>query len=311
MQHFYGLQAVSLKNAWLTIGSFDGFHRGHQQIIKHLTAGAHANNAPAVVLTFYPHPAMVLRGPQESFYLSTPEEKAALLHAAGVDVVITHPFNHQVAQRRAAEFMQEIHDHLQLTQLLIGHDFALGRQREGDLPTLTRLGAEFGFDVEVITALEQTGEVISSSRIRRLLENGEIDQAAALLGHTYAVQGTVIVGDGRGRTIGIPTANLDVLKERVVPAAGVYACLAEIDGQIHQAVTNVGVRPTFETEPVAPRIEAHLLDFEGDLYQQQLKLTFLARLRNEQRFSGVDALVAQIHADIAQARQLFAEEVKP
>ena len=307
MQHYYGLHDVALKNAWVTIGAFDGVHLGHRQIIDQITAEAHAVGAPAVVLTFYPHPSMVLRGPQESFYLTLPDEKAALLSRAGVDAVITYPFDLEVAAVSARDFIKGLKDHLGFKHLWIGHDFALGRGREGNANLLKEIGRDMDFDVRVIEAFQIEGETVSSSRIRKLLEAGQIEQANKLLGRPHYVIGEVVVGNRRGRTIGIPTANLKVDKIRAVPGAGVYACIAEFDGKQFQAVTNVGVRPTFETEPVAPRMEAHLLDFHGDIYGKNIELRFLARLRDEQRFDGVDALVTQIKADIVQARKIFAK----
>ncbi len=305
MQHFHELQEVEIQDAWLTIGSFDGVHLGHQQIIQRVTAGAHAMGAPAVALTFHPHPSVVLRGPRESFYLTTQEEKAALLGEFGVDVVITHPFNEQVASIKARDFINLLHNHLNIHQLLVGHDFAIGHNREGNVTALKEFGEELGFAVQTIDAFRIGGEVVSSSRIRRLLEAGKVDQAAELLGRPYALRGIVERGDGRGRSIGIPTANLFIPKEKAVPGAGVYAAHAVLGGKTFRAVSNVGVRPTFEAEAVVPRVEAHILDFDEDIYGEEIELIFLAHLRGEQRFPNAEALVAQIHMDIIQAREVF------
>lgn len=307
MQHYYGLHDVALKNAWVTIGAFDGVHLGHRQIIDQITAEAHAVGAPAVVFTFYPHPSMVLRGTQESFYLTLPDEKANLLSQAGVDAVITYPFDLEVAAVSAKDFLTGLKDHLGFKHLWIGHDFTLGKGREGNAKVLKEIGKEMDFDVRVIEAFQIGDKIVSSSRIRKLLEVGKIEQANELLGRPHYVIGKVVEGNRRGHTIGIPTANLAVDKIRAVPGAGVYACMAEVDGNQFQAVTNLGVRPTFETEPVAPRIEAHLLDFHGDIYGKNVKLKFLERLRNEQRFDGVDALVDQIKVDIFKARKIFSQ----
>ncbi len=305
MQHYYGLNDVALKNAWVTIGSFDGVHLGHRQIIDQITAEAHENGAPAVVLTFYPHPSTVIHGPRESFYLTLPEEKAKLLERTGLDAVITYSFDKKVALTSAKDFIKGLKKHLGFGHLWIGHDFALGKGREGDATLLKKIGAEMDFEVQVIEAFEINGNIVSSSRIRNLLEEGNIEEANDLLGRPHYVSGEVILGDQRGRTIGIPTANLNNDKIRAVPGPGVYACIAEFEGQQFKAVTNVGVRPTFEKEPVAPRIEAHLLDFHGDIYGKNVELRFLARLRDEQRFENVDALVTQIRLDIAIAREIF------
>lgn len=305
MQHFYGLQEVNVKDAWLTIGSFDGVHLGHQQIISKLTAGAHAEGASAVVLTFYPHPSVVLRGPRESFYLTTQEEKVAFLAEAGVDVAITHPFNDEVSVVPARDFVIQLHEHLKIRQLLVGHDFALGHDRQGDVPALRRFGEELGFSVQTLEAFHKDGDVVSSSRIRGLLEAGKVDQTASLLGRSYSLSGTVERGDGRGRHLGIPTANLAVSKELVVPSAGVYAGHVVVNGKKYMAVSNIGVRPTFEVEVLAPRVEAHILDFDSDIYGQEIKLIFLAHLRDEQPFPNADALVAQIKTDIIHTRQIL------
>ena len=307
MQHYRSLEPLHLENTWLTIGSFDGVHRGHQQIIRKLTAGAHAQDASAVVLTFYPHPAEVVKGRQFPFYLTSPEEKARLLGDLGVDVVITHPFNRQVMQTPARTFMERLHRHLGMRHLIVGHDFALGRGRGGDYNALRRLGAELGYTIEQIPPFEVDGQTVSSTRIRFLLGAGEVEAAAALLGRPFDVSGTVVYGEQRGRTLGFPTANLEVWPMRVIPATGVYVCRTTVNGTPFGAVTNIGVRPTFEADPVPPRVEAHLLDFEGDLYGQSLTLEFLACLRGERRFDSVDALVAQIHRDVAAARKILAQ----
>jgi riboflavin kinase/FMN adenylyltransferase len=264
--------------------------------------------APAVVLTFHPHPSVVLRGPRESFYLTSREEKAALLGDYGVDVVITHAFNEQVASIKARDFINQLDNQLNVHQLLVGHDFAFGHRREGNVATLKKFGAELGFTVQTIDAFHMGGEVVSSTRIRRLLEAGQVEQAGELLGRPYALNGIVEQGDGRGRSIGIPTANLSIPKEQAVPGAGVYAVWAVLGGKTYQAVSNVGVRPTFETSLIAPRVEAHILDFDEDIYGEEIELIFLAHLRGEQRFPDAGALVAQIHADINQAREVFTSQ---
>ncbi len=311
MQHTWSLEDVSVRNAWLTIGTFDGVHRGHQEIVRNLVAGAHAVGSPAVVLTFHPHPAIVLGKRNGPMYLTTPEERAALLGELGVDVVITHPFNQQVAGMTAEEFMKMVCDRLGLEHLWVGYDFALGHGREGNVPALRRLGEKMGFEVNVLSPVEIDGQVISSSQIRALIAGGEVEQAARFLGRPYRVGGLVEPGDGRGRTIGIPTANLAIWDGLVLPKVGVYACRAQVDASAVQtwgAVSNIGLRPTFDQAALTPRVEAHLLDFQGDLYGKQVSLDILARLRDEQRFPNVQALVDQIHADIERAKALFEKD---
>lgn len=310
MRHSLGLQDIHIQDAWLTIGSFDGVHLGHQRIIKQITAGAHREGAPAVVLTFYPHPSVVLRGPRNAFYLTMPEEKAAVLHEMGIDLVVTHPFNREVAATSPIDFIRTLHDHLGFRQLWVGYDFALGRNRAGDVPRLRELGEEFGYHLEAVEAVKLDGEAVSSSRIRAHLEAGEIADANRLLGRPFSLAGKVIPGDGRGKQIGVPTANLETHQERAVPAAGVYACRVHRQGEVYPAVTNIGVRPTFETEPVQPRVETHILDFSQELYGEKIHLDFIARLRAEHRFESIDALVAQIHQDITAGRKILATEIE-
>jgi riboflavin kinase / FMN adenylyltransferase len=305
MDHYWLLEAVHLNNCWLTIGSFDGVHLGHQSILKKLTTGARKEGVPAVVVTFHPHPAAVLRNRKGPYYLTTPEEQAQFLAEAGADVVITHPFNLAVSNQTAREFVQRLNIHLQMRHLCVGHDFALGHGREGDLPTLERLGGEFGYSLEIVPPVELDGQVVSSSLVRNALSEGDLDKANTLLGRPFQLSGNVIHGDGRGRRIGVPTANLHVWEERALPRSGVYACRATVDGRDWKAVINVGFRPTFDNQPVTPQVEAHLLDFSGDLYHQRMQLAFLHRLRDERRFPSIDELVGQIQNDISLAREVL------
>ena len=305
MQHYYSLDGVFLKDAWLTIGTFDGVHLGHQAILHKMTEEAHQNHAPAVVLTFHPRPALVLGKKQGSYYLTDPEERAELIAQLGVDVVVTYPFSLQVAGRSAIDFIEELQNHLQMKMIWAGPDFAMGRNREGDLNTLRRLGDTFGFQLKVSDQITIGNEAISSTRVRLLLEEGAIADVNRMLGRGYQVRGKVIPGDGRGRTIGIPTANLDVWPEKQLPKPGVYVCQAHLTQALNGAVVNVGYRPTFETRKERPLVEAHLLDLDVDLYGQVIQLDFIERLRDEQRFPSVPALVEQIESDIIQARTIL------
>jgi riboflavin kinase/FMN adenylyltransferase len=303
-QYYRSLEAVHLTNAWLTIGVFDGVHRGHQEILRQLTTGAHANGAPAVVLTFSPHPAMVLAG-RDIKCLTTLDERVEILLSLGIDTVISMEFTRELAGHSAEDFMAVVKRQLNLEKLLIGYDFALGKDRAGNFERLAQIGQEMDFEVQTIRAVQVGENVISSTGIRRAVAEGAMTLAEAGLGRSYAISGTVIPGDGRGRTIGIPTANVDVAPEKAIPANGVYACQALVDGESHKAVTNIGVRPTFTGSQAQVRIEAHLFDYSNDLYGKNITLEFVERLRGEQKFAGVDALVAQIQADIARARQIL------
>jgi riboflavin kinase/FMN adenylyltransferase len=304
MQHFRSLDDIILNQSWLTIGTFDGVHRGHQEIVRGMTAGARSIGAPAVVLTFFPHPGVVLGKRDDHTYLTTPEDRANLLGELGVDIVITHPFTPQIAAMTARQFIAYLSSRLGLRMLWVGYDFALGRGREGNVATLMEIGKEFGYRVQVIPPVIDNGEIVSSSNIRSTLASGDVVKAAQMLGRPYHLRGKVVSGDGRGRRIGIPTANLEVWSELTLPKSGVYTCRAWVNTQRWGAVTNVGVRPTF-TPDSSVHVEAHLLDFQEDLYGQEVCLEFISRLRDEQRFPDVQSLVAQIHQDIAQARKVL------
>ncbi|MBI3158724.1 MAG: bifunctional riboflavin kinase/FAD synthetase [Chloroflexi bacterium] len=307
MQHTHNLQTLSLNGAWLSVGVYDGVHLGHRAVLEPMIAAAHAAAAPAAVLTFDPHPAVVFSGPRDDFLLTTPAERADLMDALGVDVLITFPFSQAAAATPARQFVESLHAHLGLSQLWVGEGFAMGHNRQGDIATLADYGKELGFAVRAIPPLEMDGAAVSSTRIRAHLAGGDVEAANALLGRAYSLRGVVVRGDGRGRTIGIPTANLSIPTERAVPANGVYAGWAKVGEAQWPAVTNIGVRPTFASDAPMRTVETHLLDYEGDLYGRELELSFTARLRGEQKFSGVEALVAQIHADIARAREVVGE----
>lgn len=307
MQIVSSLDEIAVDGVWLTIGSFDGVHRGHQEIIRHLVTGAHKVGAPAVVLTFYPHPTVVLRGITGPYYLTSPEERSTLLSELGVDIVIIQHFDRQLADTSAREYVLKLKKQLGLKRLLVGHDFTLGKGREGNIPTLEHLGKELSFEVEVTQPVLFDSQVISSSQIRAALAEGNVAYVHNLLGRPFSITGVVVPGDGRGRTIGIPTANLNVWHEQLLPKTGVYVCRARIEAEVFGAATNIGIRPTFDGSAPLIHVEAHILDFNRDIYNQKVSLDFLARLRGEQKFPNVQELVKQIHADIEQARQLLAQ----
>lgn len=318
MQKFYDLdQATSDGPIYLTIGNFDGIHRGHQSLLHQLQALAQAaaDHTPSrtALMTFDPHPLAVLRPNQPHLLLTTPAERLALAADLGIDLGIIQPFTHQLAALEAREFMQWLKDRLHLAGLVVGPDFALGRNRSGDLATLQALGAELGYTVHVIEPQDWQGKPVRSSIIRQAVQQGDVVAAAERLGRPYQVTGQVVEGDRRGRQIGVPTANLRPPADKLLPANGVYATRV----YWHQAgrttvyggATNIGVRPT--VDGLNHRIETHLLDFppagvSGDLYGESLRLEFMARLRGEERFANLEALVTQIRQDVAQARQLLA-----
>lgn len=304
VQQLESLDGVNLQHVWLTIGSFDGVHLGHQALIRDLSSSAHSGGALAVVLTFHPHPSVVLRGRQGAFYLTTTDERATLLSELGTDVVITHPFTIEVARTSARDFIAYLKSHLAFQQLWVGHDFALGRGREGNVDTLKLLGEEFDYQLHIVQPVKFSGQIISSSQIRSLLLEGNIELPKQLLGKPYRLSGLVVQGDGRGRRIGIPTANLETGNDKLVPGAGVYACRVEIDDNQWPAAVNIGVRPTFDGPDQLTHVEAHLLDYSGDLYGQHLRVDFISRLRGEQRFPNVQELITQVQRDIERTREI-------
>lgn len=312
MQHITDLSHADPSGPTIVaVGMFDGVHRGHQHLLQRLVETAHAAGYTPAVLTFFPHPDKVLGRAQGRYYLTSPQQRAALLGALGVEIVITHPFDDTVRQIRAAEFVDRLLTYLKLRELWVGQDFALGYKREGDVAFLREQGAQKGFRLEVIDLVgsDDNGVIITSSAIRSALEAGDVERAARWLGRPYAVEGKVIPGDGRGRTIGFATANLDVWDEQVLPANGVYAGWARIGGGVFMAVANVGRRPTFEGQAV--RLEAHLLDFDRPIYGETLEFSFVARLRDERRFEGIEVLVAQIRRDADQGRALLGALPRP
>ncbi len=308
MQHLYGLEHVQLqKPAVVTIGVFDGVHRGHQHLIRRLVEEARASDRLAVVLTFFPHPDVVLRGLKGRYYLTTPEQRAEYLGELGVDTVITLPFNDDFRQIRAAAFVDSMLEHLKLSSLWVGADFALGYKREGNVDFLRAQGEAKEFSVQVIDliAVEQDG-AISSTAIRTALLAGEVGQARDWLGRSYALTGEVVHGDHRGRELGFPTANLKLWDEQVIPANGIYAGWAQLGDERFMAATNVGVRPQFDGEDV--RVEAFLLNFDRMIYGQQLTFSFEKRLRPEMRFESVEKLIVQMTADVEETRTYLSQQ---
>lgn len=294
----------------LTIGNFDGVHLGHRAIMDTVTDRARALAGEAVVYTFHPHPRKVLRPDSPPRLLTTLEQKLELLEARGVDVVIVEPFDLAFASLGPERFIREyVHARIRPLEVYVGYDFRFGKEREGSMRLLTELGPHLGFAVTIIPEVKLAGQDVNSTRIRALLGEGAVKDAALLLGRDYAVRGRIGEGDRRGRTLGFPTANL-VPENEILPDTGVYAGhLRVLDGEAagatHASVINVGRRPTFQTgdEVVA---EAHLLDFDGDLYDRRVELSFAARLRAERRFPDVEALKTQIRADVGEAGRRLA-----
>ncbi len=301
MKHVYSLaEANLLEHSIVTIGVFDGVHKGHQLLIQRLVEEAHSTGRLAVALTFFPHPDVVLRGLQGRYYLTTPEQKAHLLTGLGVDCVVTHPFNDAVRQVRAADFVDELVKNLKMSALWVGSDFAMGYNREGNVPFLWDQGIQKGFTVHDIDLLEAQDGIISSSHIRQAVQNGEMEQARLWLNRAYSVTGEVIHGEKRGRQIGYPTANTAVWDEQVLPANGIYAGWAKLGNERFMAMTNVGVRPTFEGKNIT--VEPYMLDFNRDIYGAHLEVSFEKRLRPEAKFENLQDLIDQIGRDVEEGR---------
>ncbi len=288
----------------VTVGNFDGVHRGHQALVSAAVARAREKGGLSVVLTFDPHPARVLRPAHAPAALTTLAQKEELLAALGVDRLAVLPFGAALASLSPEEFARAVlRDTLGARDVVVGESFRFGHRREGDARTLVDLGARLGFDVEAIPPVLEGGRPVSSSRVRSELGHGHVGAAAVLLGRPYFVDAGVVRGVGRGRTIGVPTANLAPENE-ILPAPGVYAGFCRVPGGASwAAVVNLGRRPTFGGGDLF--LEAHLLGFDGDLYGSRVRLSFHERLRDEERFPSKDALVARIRDDIARARALL------
>ena len=287
----------------ISIGVFDGVHRGHRSVIERLLRRADRDGLVPTVLTFHPHPLAVVAPARAPRLLTTVEQRIELLGGLGVQVVGILPF-YRIRNMEPETFAQGVlAERLDARLVAVGTDFRFGHDRAGDLDTLRHVGERCGYQVAAVELLNEDDQPISSTRIRRLIAEGKVGEAADILGRPHEVRGRVVKGDGRGRTIGIPTANLETPDEIALPGDGVYAAWAVAGGSIHPAVVNVGTRPTFDGQ--ARITEAHLLDFDGDLYGHPLALRFVSRLRGERRFESVDDLVTQIRADVETAREVL------
>ncbi len=306
MQVFHNLLVpISDTPTVLTIGAFDGVHLGHQHLIRSVVESARASGRRAALVTFFPHPSVVL-GRAAPFYLTSNEEKLAQLEPLGLDLVVVIEFTPQTAQIRAAQFINMLLENLTLREMWIGPDFALGYQREGNVEFLKAMSVERGYTVHTIEPVLLDGQPVSSSRIRAALKAGRMREANACLGRPFQLSGIVVRGAQRGHRLGVPTANLAVWSEHAVPANGIYACWAHVGGATYKAATNIGTRPTFDNG--LRTVEAHLLDFDGDLYNQSMALDIVEYQRPELRYASVEALIAQMREDIRQAREILERE---
>jgi riboflavin kinase/FMN adenylyltransferase len=288
----------------VALGNFDGLHRGHMRLLDQVRRRAAERGGTSVALMFDPHPSRVLRPDKAQPLLLTPAQKLEALEHCGMSAVAMVRFTAEVARWEPEMFVERVLiDWLRVAEVWVGENFLFGRDRSGTFTLLRALGQDRGFQVEKIEPVRFKEFVVSTSRIRRLIQEGRVEDAAALLGRNYAIDGTVVRGDGRGRTLGFPTANLETANE-LLPRYGIYATIANVDGHAHRAATSVGVRPTIGDGRVT--IEAHLLDGTRDLYGKQIRLAFVKWLREERAFESLDALKAQIALDCAAANDVFA-----
>jgi riboflavin kinase / FMN adenylyltransferase len=287
----------------LALGNFDGLHRGHQKIIERVKRGAAEHGGTPMAMTFDPHPPRVVRPDKAPPLLMTKAQRLEALHAAGIRCVAVVRFTRELSEWDPEMFVRTVLvEWLRVSEVWVGANFLFGHGRSGNFSLLRFLGQRYGFRADKIDPVRYKDFVVSSTRIRRLVSEGRVDEAGALLGHGFFVDGTIVEGRRRGRELGFPTANL-VTDNELLPPHGVYATTMTIDGIVHAGITNIGTRPTFgET---GTTVETHLLGFAGDLYGRRVRLGFVLRLRDERRFDDVDALRAQIEADQRRAERLF------
>ncbi len=289
----------------VTVGTFDGVHRGHWEVLLEIRRRALATGHRSVLLTFDPHPLRIVRPGQAPPLLTTPVEKKEILAESGLDYAVFLAFTPELSRYEPRRFVTEVLvGRLGVQELVIGHDHGFGRGRSGDAETLRQIGQELGFGVDVVPPVMVNGQPISSSAIRAALQAGDAPAAARALGRPYSVRGLVVRGDGRGRQLGFPTANLAVASsEKLIPAAGIYAIRGITRTGSFGGALHLGPRPTFVGSP--PTIELHLLGFDGDLYGEEIRVDFVRRLRDVRPFDSVAALVAQMREDVEDARRVL------
>ena len=285
------------KKTIVTIGTFDGVHLGHAAILKKLTQNTQNETFESTVLTFFPHPRMVLQGKSDLKLLNTINEKIELLEKIGIDNLIIHPFDEKFAELNAEAFVSTILvDHLRVQKIIIGYDHRFGKNRTANIDDLISFGAQYDFEVEQISAQEIDEISISSTKIRTALEEGDIQLANEYLGYSYFLSGTVVKGKQLGRTIGFPTANISLEEDyKLVPQNGVYVVQAEIDGKTIYGMMNIGFNPTVQGKQKT--IEVHLFDFDTDIYNRKIQVAILQRIRSEKKFESIELLTKQLDED--------------
>ena len=307
IKNFFKIDPLPYAKTCITIGNFDGVHLGHQAIISKMVNQANAKGKPLVLITFFPNPVELFKQKLRSFYLSTPAEKERQLLRLGVDQVITLQFDRDLANLSAEEFLSSLKEKFGLNTLVVGEDFALGKNRQGTVPVLKDLSQALSFKLKVLSPVRLGDRAISSTKIREQLDEGDVREAAALLGRNYAVAGVVTHGSDRGKKIGLPTANIQHWEKKKLPATGVYATRVYLWHEVFQGITNVGYRPTFGDQKI-PNIETFIFDFDADIYGEKMRLEFIQKIRDEKKFPGVDALLAQIALDKIEARRILSDD---
>lgn len=293
----------------MTIGSFDGVHRGHQHLLAAVISSAHARSVASVAIVLNPHPKLVLRPDSPLLLLSTLKERLALLGQLGLDYVVVFPFTLEHSKIPARDFVKMLIDHLQMVEIQCGPNFALGYKREGDVAYLRELGKEFGFAITVVAPRQYVEGIISSTCVRAAITDGDISTATALLGRFPSLCSVVVHGDHRGRQLGFPTANLNVPDKKLIPANGIYAVRVCLNDEWFNGAANVGIRPQFGGGPRL--VEVYILDFDREIYGQDLKVDFVARLREEKKFESVGELIAQMTQDVAASRKILEGTQQP
>jgi len=288
----------------LTLGNFDGVHLGHQAIFAKVVERAGEINGTSIAFTFEPHPLKVLAPERSPRLLNTFHGKMKLFEAAGIEIVICANFTRAFADQNPEDFAREVlSEKIGVREVYVGYDYAFGRGREGSIESLRKMGQVLGFAVGIVEPVKVGGFVVSSSLVRDRISGGRVEAAAELLGRHYAIEGEVVHGSHRGHTLGFPTANLHTANE-LLPEFGVYAVLVEVDGRRLKGVASIGVRPTFDSGPVS--IEVYIFEFDNDLYGRQMEISFVSRLRGEEKFEDIDSLVRQIHKDVSDAKTVLA-----
>lgn len=308
MQVYQGLEEFTkIDNAVVTTGTFDGVHLGHQSILKRLIEISQKINGENVILTFFPHPRMVLQSDTDLKLINTIDEKIQLLEEAGIDHLIIHPFTTEFSRTSSMEFVRDILvNQIGTKKLVIGYDHHFGRNREGSFEHLKEFGPLYGFEVEEIPAQDIEDVNISSTKIRKAIAKGDIHTARDYLGYAFSIHGKVIHGQKIGRELGFPTANLFVKNPyKLIPANGIYAVEVEWKGESFQGMLNIGNRPTVEENPSSVSIEVNIFDFNENIYGENLKISFVSRIRDEKKFASKDELVAEIAKDKSKVQALF------